>query len=81
MPYLFPIPQVAALEDALDIAMDYLEHTGQAFPLPNTERFCGEVIYEEWSTGRRHPIWLATGRSAPSNTRGKRTGSASCTSP
>ena len=25
MPYLFPVPQVSDLEDALDIAMDYLE--------------------------------------------------------
>ena len=39
--------------------MDYLERNGQAFPLPHTERFCGEVIYQEWSTGRRHPVWLA----------------------
>jgi hypothetical protein len=59
MSYLFPIPQVPALEDALDIAMDYLERTGQAFPLSQTERFCGQVIFEEWATGRRHRVWLA----------------------
>jgi hypothetical protein len=59
MPYLFPVPQVSDLEDALDIAMDYLGRTGQSFPLPQTERFCGQVIFEAWSTGRRHPLWLA----------------------
>ena len=59
MPYVFPVPQVSDLEDALDIAMDYLERTGQSFPLPQTERFCGQVIFEEWATGRRHRVWLA----------------------
>jgi hypothetical protein len=33
-----PYPQVTVLKDALDIAMDYLERTSQAFPLSQTER-------------------------------------------
>src|SRR4051812_21350969 len=39
MGYPFPliVTVPAPLQKALDIAMDYLEHTGQAFPLARTE--------------------------------------------
>jgi hypothetical protein len=45
MPYPWPLdnPDVA-LQDALDIAMDYLEFTGQAYPFSETERLCAQTI-------------------------------------
>jgi hypothetical protein len=48
-----------ALQESLDIAIQYLELTGQAFPYSETERRCAEIIVEEWRVGRRHRIWLA----------------------
>ena len=51
MAYEFPIP---LLQKSLDTAMNYLEQTGQAYPLSQTRRFCAEVIYKEWKVGRRH---------------------------
>jgi hypothetical protein len=59
MPYQFPIPAVPMLQESLDIAMYYLEHTRQAYPFSETERFCAEVIFQEWYAGRRHRLWLA----------------------
>lgn len=59
MSYLFPIPQVPVLEEALRIAIYYLERTGPGLSPLEAERFCGEVIFEEGTTGRRHPVWLA----------------------
>jgi hypothetical protein len=60
MPY--PFPQAMgdpALQQALDIAMDYLEYTGQSFPYSETERVCALTILNEWHSGKRHRIWLA----------------------
>src|SRR3954470_12011749 len=62
MGYPFPliVTDPAPLQKALDIAMDYLEYTGQAFPLARTEHTCARVIFEQWRNGaKEHPISLA----------------------
>jgi hypothetical protein len=62
MAYPWPFEQPdPVLQKALDIALDYLETTGQVSPLSLTETACGRVILDEWLTGpkRRHPLWLA----------------------
>ena len=38
--------------------MDYLERTGQPSALAD-RALRGQVIFEEWATGRRHRVWLA----------------------
>jgi hypothetical protein len=53
-----PVP-VPLLQQSLHIAMHYLQQTGQAFPISQTQNFCSDVIFEEWKHGRRHPVWLA----------------------
>lgn len=47
------------LQDALDIALDYLEVTSQASPSEAIQEQCCRVIIDEWTTGRKHRIWLA----------------------
>jgi hypothetical protein len=60
MPYPWPIGDAdSSLGDALEIALDYLEYTGQAFPFSETQRACAHVILEKWRAGVRHPIRLA----------------------
>jgi hypothetical protein len=57
MPYPWPV------EDAdvtlQDIAMDYLEVTGQADPLHKTEKACAQIILMVWRAGNKHKIKLA----------------------
>ena len=45
MPSPWPLadPDVV-LQEALDIALDYLEFTGQAFPFSETPRICAHTI-------------------------------------
>jgi hypothetical protein len=50
-------PQVR--QEALAIAMNYLECTRQADPYSQTERICVYAIYNELKTGRRGRIWLS----------------------
>ena len=59
MPYQFLVPKSPVLQEALAIAMNYLECTRQAYPYSETERICVYAIYNEWKTGRRHRIWLS----------------------
>jgi hypothetical protein len=60
MTYSFPsIVQDPALQEARDIAMSYLEFTGQAYPYWATERVCALTILNEWRWGKQHRIWLA----------------------
>jgi hypothetical protein len=60
MPYPWPIADAdSRLGEALDIALDYLEYSGQAFPYSETQRTCAHVIMEKWRAGVRHPIRLA----------------------
>jgi hypothetical protein len=47
------------LEAALDIALDYLEGTGQIHPLFETLQVCTTAIIEAWRRGARHRIRLA----------------------
>ena len=62
MPQPWPFEQPdPVLQSSLDIALDYLELTKQAYPFSKTEVSCARVILDEWLRGgwRRHPIWLA----------------------
>ena len=59
-PYAWPIPDPdPKLQQALDIAMDYLELTGQAAPFCETERACAAIIMGVWEAGVRHWISMA----------------------
>jgi hypothetical protein len=60
MPYPWPLAEAdLVLEEALDIALDYLERTGQAFPFSETQRKCAHIILEKWRAGVRHRVKLA----------------------
>jgi hypothetical protein len=60
MSYPWPIEHAdVTLQEALDIALDYLEVTGQAFPYSETERTCAQIILMTWKAGIRHRIKLA----------------------
>ena len=60
MPYPWPIADAeATLQEALDIALDYLEFTRQAYPFSEVERTCASVILKAWRAGARHRIRLA----------------------
>ena len=60
MVYPWPVHDVdPVLQEALDIAMDYLEYTGQAFPYPETQKICANTILESWWDGEDHKIRLA----------------------
>lgn len=58
MPFDFTLP-IPLIQQSLDMAMSYLQKTGQAYPISQTQNFCSDVIFEEWKNGRRHPVWLA----------------------
>jgi hypothetical protein len=60
MPYPWPIEHTdVKLQEALDIALDYLEFTGQANPFTEVERACAYVILSAWKGGVQHRIRLA----------------------
>jgi hypothetical protein len=60
MPYPWPIADANyEMEVALDIALDYLERTGQAFPFSETQRICAHRIVTSWRAGIKHRIRLA----------------------
>lgn len=59
MPHQFPFPATPMLQEALEIAMGYLDSTPQAYPYSEIEGRCVNAIYSEWLTGKRHRIWLA----------------------
>jgi len=46
-------------EEALAIALQYLELTKQAYPYSEIRWKCAQVIVDEWNAGKRHRIWLA----------------------
>jgi hypothetical protein len=56
--YCYP-PLDPVVSEALQIAMDFLERTGQAHPFSETGRICALIILKEWGAGKRHRIWLA----------------------
>jgi hypothetical protein len=58
----YPWPQEyndVMLQDAMDIALDYLEFTRQAEPFTQVERVCANIILAAWKAGIRHRIKLA----------------------
>ena len=58
--YPWPVENAdARLQEALDIALDYLEFTRQAYPFSEVEKTCANVIMEAWKTGTKHRIRLA----------------------
>jgi hypothetical protein len=60
MPYPWPIEHLdPKLQEALDIALDYLEFTRQAYPFSEVERICANVILAAWKAGTKHRIKLA----------------------
>jgi hypothetical protein len=56
--YPWPIPG-SKLQEALDIAMDYLERTGQGAPYFEIEEACACVVVDVWNRGVRHRIEMA----------------------
>ena len=48
-----------AMDEALDIAMDYLERTGQAVKFKEVQRAAAMAIVAAWKAGVRHRIKLA----------------------
>ena len=48
-----------AMDEALDIAMDYLERTGQAVKFTEVQRAAAMAIVAAWKAGVRHRIKLA----------------------
>lgn len=60
MQYPWPIAEThTVLQEALDIALDYLEFTGQAFHYAQTEKLCAQIILNAWREGTSHRIKLA----------------------
>jgi hypothetical protein len=47
------------LDEALDIALDYLEATGQAKQGDDTQHLVASAVLNEWLEGTRHRIRLA----------------------
>jgi hypothetical protein len=47
------------LDEALTIAMEYLELTGRAQEYNRVQAFAALVILKEWRSGVRHPIRLS----------------------
>jgi len=59
------------LEAALDIALDYLEGTGQIHPLFETLQVCTTAIIEAWRRERDIGFDWPTAPSRPLNTSGR----------
>jgi hypothetical protein len=60
MPYPWPIEHLdPKLQEALDIALDYLEFTRQGYPFSEVEKACAWAILSAWKAGVRHRIRLA----------------------
>jgi len=63
MRYPWPFEQPdPILQASLDIALNCLEATKQAYPYSMTEEVCARITLDEWLVGGRkcrHRIWLA----------------------
>jgi hypothetical protein len=59
MSYGWPVVSDPLLDDALNIALDYLQATGQAEINGDTEQVAARAVLAEWSEGTRHCIRLA----------------------
>jgi hypothetical protein len=58
MMYPWPVHD-PVLDDALYIAMRYLEQAGFGNDYTHVERKAASVIFCHWRDGKRHPIYLA----------------------
>jgi hypothetical protein len=58
MPYPWPVTD-PVLQQALDIALNYLEKTDQLVLFRETQWVCAGVIWDAWKSGTRHRIKLA----------------------
>jgi hypothetical protein len=60
MQYPWPLAEVdPALDQALQIAMGYLEGSGRAYPFSESQRRAAGAILAAWQSGVRHRIRLA----------------------
>ena len=59
MIYPWPLNVDAELNEALEIAMHYLEVTGQADAFFQTQAIAASAILNAWRAGARHKIRLA----------------------
>ncbi len=58
--YPWPIGDLdSTMDEALDIAMDYLERTGQAEKFIEVQRVAATAIASAWKMGVRHRVRLA----------------------
>jgi len=49
MQYPWPLAEAdIVLDEALDIALDYLEFTRQAYPFSETQQVCADTILQSW---------------------------------
>jgi hypothetical protein len=60
MMYPWPLAECHhTLNEALQIAMDYLQLTRQAYPYSETQVWAADAILAAWRSGARHKIRLA----------------------
>jgi hypothetical protein len=60
MLYPWPLAELhTTLNESLEIAMDYLERSGQAYPYSETQVKAADAILVAWQAGVRHRIRLA----------------------
>lgn len=60
MLYPWPLAELhTTLNESLEIAMDYLEGSGQAYPYSETQVKAADAILAAWRVGARHRIRLA----------------------
>jgi hypothetical protein len=60
MRYSWPLTEPhITLTESLEIAMGYLEGTGQAYPYSETQKRAADAILMAWRVGARHKIRLA----------------------
>jgi hypothetical protein len=60
MMYPWPLGECHhTLNEALEIAMDYLQLTRQAYPYSETQVWAADAILAAWRSGVRHKIRLA----------------------
>lgn len=60
MLYPWPLTELhTTLNESLEIAMDYLEASGQAYPYTETQVKAADAILAAWRAGARHRIRLA----------------------
>jgi hypothetical protein len=73
MMYPWPLAECHhTLNEAIEIAMDYLELTGQAYPYSETQVRAADAILAAWRSGVRHKVRLATSRLARSRAKSNR---------